>query len=50
MPTVGLRLILAIIAVLLAFLVLIGVDMGSLGDVRALALAIILAAIALVVP
>lgn len=50
MPTLGLRLLLVIAALLLAFLVLLGVDLGTLHAVKALALAIILAAIALVVP
>lgn len=44
------RIVLVVLAVVIAALVLLGVDMGSLEAVKALALAVILAAIAVVVP
>ncbi len=50
MPAVGLRLLLVVLAVILATLVLLGVDLGSLEAVKAVALAVILVAVALVVP
>ncbi len=50
MPPVGLRLLFALAAALLAFLVLLGVDLGSLEPVKALALSVLLLVVALVVP
>jgi hypothetical protein len=49
-PRLGLRLLLVAVAIVLALLVLLGVDMGSLGDMKAVALAVLLTAVAIVVP
>lgn len=45
-----LRIVLVILAVLLAAAVLLGIDLGSLGDLKALALGMIFLAVALCVP
>jgi hypothetical protein len=46
----NLRLLLIVVAAVLSLLVLLGVDLGSLPDLKALALAVLLALAALVVP